>query len=318
MNIIMIIPLFLLISLFFAGYEFFLTQKKKEILLLKKAFSYTINWNIEAVGLCAKHREYPERVENIIDTILHIFDNGNRPTVVLTEVNTSIANNPRLLNGLKKLNLGVDFATKGEHCAKPVEEDPDGILFIYPKEKFVDLKVEVKPHAIATHEEKGKMKTSGAPYIKISSPLGYFVALVHLKSKTNNTQVRFDQLVDGKIFTESGKVNSKLVGAFGDFNESLSNKDETLVLDTFRKAGMNNEMEHWDFSNMKESKVLKDEIYNNDSRKVNEQGMALTTTDWGFFRGGNITGRCAGYPSNPAQWYDMYYSDHRPVFIEIH
>ena len=285
---------------------------------LKKAFSDIVLWNVEAKGLCAGHREYAGRQKRIQEEILGLILPGERPVIVLTEINSSTATDPKFLVPLTKMGYDWVFAGKDEYAPPPTSDDPDGVMVIYPLEKFSGLKIEAMPHAVVDFEEKGKTKKAGAPWIRISSFFGFYVVLTHLKSKTNCSQVRADQMKKMRAFTGNGKPSFWLTGLIGDLNEDHGTADQTLVTDALVSANMNRNIEHWPKTNMKEAKVLKDAIYANDSRQAGVLGASFSTTDWAFFKGGNVYGQCFGNVCDPDAWYSLYFSDHRPVRITVH
>ena len=265
-------------------------------------------WNIEAEGLCSEKRETPLRGNKIVSRVAEMIKEGNRPLICLVEVNASVAT--RILSKVDGLGYSGAFQSKGEYAPPPTKNDPDGVLVLYPTEKNQGNSEFTVMSGITVAGKK-----AGAPYIRITDHLtGKWVPVTHLKSKTNCSHVRFEQLVGMGVLDKEGNISQNCAGVVGDLNESPGK--ESLVIDAMRNHFPEEFFTSY-LSNMKESDVLKDAIYDGDDRRgnVDSRGFNLSTTDWAFMFGtSEISCSCdEEIPESSDGWYAKYFSDHRPV-----
>ena len=272
---------------------------------IEKMMNGLVLWNVEAVGLCSEYRESETRVKVIISKIINLMEQGK--TACLVEWNLPM---DAIREKARKIGYEIYFASKEAYAPPPTRENPDGVLLLVPHDKITDeLKIEVMPHSVV-----GK---AGAPWIRATdTSTGQFVVFAHLKSKTDQSHVRYQQL------DQMGAFGDNCIGVIGDLNESSVCKDPILVIDKMKELDFFYDSP---ITNMKEKKKIEtDERYKRDSRTAGENGMAMSTTDWIFYR----TEKTKFYRlvgeipdgdiyESADQWYALHNSDHRPIELVL-
>lgn len=284
--------------------------------------------NILAKGLGGSESNHDAILQNVLS-----ITTRERVPLAFSEMNESTFR--KFLDELKKRDYVGWMASKGvEWAPSPTKEDPDGVALFLPFELAEHVTVTVPEMIPVSFEEKGKDKKTAAPVVKVTFPDKTYVAITHLKSKSDMSHVRLAQLQAYGIVDESSSVDPLCVGLIGDLNEgsqlerqlgteevSFTLKDskpgETLVIEVLASAKMLPEFKSHPPTNSKESKTLKDPRYAGDTREAGADGMARSITDVLAFKGVGIKVSANSYQLAWDEWMAYHNSDHANLKGEL-